>query len=52
VPYFRDYKGKVPKEDLEFAHQVVRDYFKGIKRTEPALKEGSKTLLLPAKKSK
>lgn len=52
VPYFRDYKGKVPKEDLEFAHQVVRDYFKGIKRTEPALKEGSKTLLLPAKKSR
>jgi hypothetical protein len=31
VPYFRDYKGKVPKEDLEFAHQLVKDYFQNLK---------------------
>jgi hypothetical protein len=39
VPYFRDYKGNVPKEDLEFAHKLVKDYFKNLKDSEPLLRE-------------
>lgn len=46
VPYFRDYKGKVPKEDLEWAHKLVRDYFKEIKQNEPLLKGGSSQKML------
>lgn len=26
-PYFRDYKGDVPKEDLKWAHNMIKDYF-------------------------
>ena len=36
-PYFNQYKGNVPKEDLEWAHQQIREYFQGLKRKEPAL---------------
>lgn len=31
VPYFKQYKGKVPAEDLEWAHKEVRDYFQNLK---------------------
>lgn len=50
VPYFRDYKGDVPKEDLEWAHQQISDYFDRIEEKEmaqdttPKLKEGRKQL--------
>jgi len=26
-PYFQDYKGEVPQEDLEWAHDQIKDYF-------------------------
>jgi len=50
VPYFRDYKGKVPKEDLEFAHQLVKEYFQnlksggGLRPEKQALPESKKSL--------
>jgi hypothetical protein len=50
VPYFRDYKGNVPKEDLEFAHKLVKDYFKNLKDSEPLLRE-EKQALPAAKKA-
>jgi len=28
-PYFRDYKGDVPQEDLEWAHNQIKDFFEG-----------------------
>jgi hypothetical protein len=31
-PYFEKYKGDVPKEDLEWAHKLIRDYFADLKR--------------------
>ena len=31
VPYFKQYKGNVPKEDLEWAHQQVKEFFETIK---------------------
>ena len=40
APYFRDYKGKVPKEDLEWAHKQIKDYFQNLKQKEPNLLGG------------
>lgn len=37
-PYFVDYRGNVPKEDLKWAHNVIKDYFADLKRKEPLLK--------------
>lgn len=31
-PYFQQYKGDVPKEDLEWAHKQLRDYFGDLKK--------------------
>lgn len=51
-PYFVQYKGKVPKEDLEWAHTQLKEYFQDLKRTQPLLKGGSsRQPLLPGKKS-
>ena len=52
VPYFRDYKGKVPKEDMEWAHKMVRDYFKNLKASQPALTGKQSPALPEAKKNK
>jgi len=27
VPYFKDYNGKVPKEDMEWAHSQIKEFF-------------------------
>jgi len=54
VPYFRDYKGKVPKEDLEWAHKQVKDFFQNIKdrklldKNEPQKKLPKSRKALPA----
>ena len=39
-PYFVDYKGHVPKEDLKWAHNQIKEYFDNLKRKEPLLKGG------------
>jgi hypothetical protein len=56
-PYFTQYKGNVPKEDLEWAHKQLKEYFQNLKGTKqpaleskkekPALKSGKKKALPP-----
>ena len=48
-PYFQEYKGNVPKEDLEWAHKQIKEYFQNLKRTQPGIK-GEDQLKLPEKK--
>jgi hypothetical protein len=51
-PYFNQYKGNVPKEDLEWAHQQIREYFQGLKRKQPALEGKKETPSLKGGKKK
>lgn len=37
VPYFRDYKGDVPQEDLEWAHDQIKEFFDRVSEGDPAL---------------
>lgn len=32
VPYFKDYEGDVPEEDLDWAHKQVKEYFDKVSR--------------------
>ena len=41
-PYFNEYKGNVPKEDLEWAHKQLKEYFQSLKSKQPAALEGKK----------
>jgi len=52
-PYFLQYKGKVPKEDLQWAHNMLKDYFANLVKKEPLLKGqggGKESPALPSSK--
>jgi len=40
-PYFRDYKGNVPKEDLEWAHKEIKDFLDKVEGTPPKQLKGN-----------
>lgn len=46
VPYIRDYKGKVPKEDMQWAHKEIKEFFKNLETKHNLLPPSSPKKLL------
>jgi len=47
-PYFRDYKGNVPKEDLEWAHKEIKNFLDKVEDTQTKQLGGGDKKLLKA----
>lgn len=45
VPYFRSYHGEVPKEDMQWAHEQIKQFFDKVDEKIPALPGDNKKLL-------